>query len=225
MSFSKEVELYPPIKTFFESQGYEVKAEVGAADVVARRGDETVIIEMKLRFSLELLYQAVDRLRLTDQVFLVIPRVSGRAGYRKLKSQVTLCRRLGVGLITIRHRDTYLEQLCAPGPYAPRKSKVKQQRLAAQFDRLKGDPNDGGAERHGLVTGYRQDALRCAAFLAEHGAQKGAEVAKAAQVPTATRIMADNHYGWFERVDRGIYGLTTAGSQGLAHWAYSWEEG
>jgi len=35
--------------------------------------------------------------------------------------------------------------------------------------------------------------------------------------------MADNHYGWFERVAKGIYGLTPQGSEGLTHWAYSWE--
>ncbi|MEC8573936.1 MAG: DUF2161 family putative PD-(D/E)XK-type phosphodiesterase, partial [Pseudomonadota bacterium] len=74
-----------------------------------------------------------------------------------------------------------------------------------------------------IVTAYRQDALRCAAFLAEHGASKGATVAKGAEVPRATRLMADNHYGWFERVEKGIYQLTSAGRDGLIHWAYSFE--
>jgi hypothetical protein len=36
-------------------------------------------------------------------------------------------------------------------------------------------------------------------------------VAKLAQVERARAIMADNHYGWFERVERGVYGLTPAG--------------
>jgi len=27
--------------------------------------------------------------------------------------------------------------------------------------------------------------------------------------------MAANHYGWFEKIDRGIYGLTPAGAQAL----------
>ena len=66
-------------------------------------------------------------------------------------------------------------------------------RLLREFDRLRGDPNDAGATRHGIVTGYRQDALRCAAHLAEHGASKGVGVARACGVRTATRIMADNH--------------------------------
>lgn len=49
-------------------------------------------------------------------------------------------------------------------------------------------------------------------------------MAKATGVATATRLMASNHYGWFERVSVGIYGLTGQGSDGLKHWAYSWED-
>ena len=36
----KETDLYPPVKALLEGQGYEVKGEVGAADIVACRGDE-----------------------------------------------------------------------------------------------------------------------------------------------------------------------------------------
>jgi hypothetical protein len=35
--------------------------------------------------------------------------------------------------------------------------------------------------------------------------------------------MRNNHYGWFERLGGGVYGLTDAGRAGLTHWAYSWE--
>ena len=58
----KESELYAPLKAHFEAQGYEVKGEVGAADVMARRGaDPAVIIELKLAFSLTLFHQALER--------------------------------------------------------------------------------------------------------------------------------------------------------------------
>ena len=36
----RETDLYEPIKQLLESQGYEVKGEVGPADVVAVRGEE-----------------------------------------------------------------------------------------------------------------------------------------------------------------------------------------
>ena len=37
-------------------------------------------------------------------------------------------------------------------------------------------------------------------------------------VPVATRIMADNYYGWFSRLRPGVYGVTEAGRKGLADW-------
>lgn len=221
----REQEIYPPVKALLERQGYQVKGEVGAADVVALRdGEAPVIVELKLRFSLSLFHQAVTRLSVTDLVYIAVPRPAGKTARRALKDNLALCRRLGLGLITVVASTGRAEVHCDPGPYAPRKSKKRAAKLLREFDRLQGDPNAGGATRHGIVTGYRQDALRCATHLAQHGPTKGAEVARAATVPTATRIMAANHYGWFERVSTGIYGLTDAGRDGLKHWAYSWEE-
>lgn len=220
---AQEQDLYKPVKALLERQGYTVKGEVGAADVVARRGDEPpVIVELKLRFSLSLFHQAVARLGLSDLVYVAVPRPTGKTARRALKDNLNLCRRLGLGLITVR-ADGRAEVQCDPGPYAPRKSKPRTARLLREFDRLRGDPNSGGATRHGIVTGYRQDALRCAAHLAENGASRGREVAAATGVKAATRIMATNHYGWFERVAIGVYALTDTGAEGLKHWAYSWE--
>lgn len=221
----REDQLYAPVKALLEGQGYDVKGEVGAADVVACRGGEPpVIVELKLKFSLSLYHQAIARLSVTDHVYVAVPKPKGRQARRMVKDNTAMCRRLGLGLIAVLE-DGRTEVLCDPGPYAPRKSKKKAARLLREFSRLRGDPNAGGATRHGIVTAYRQDALRCAAHLAEQGAAKGADVAKAAGVPQATVLMARNHYGWFERVERGVYALTPAGAAGLKHWAYSWEQG
>ncbi len=223
MGKAAETDLYAPVKALLVAQGYTVKGEVGAADVVALRGGEApVIVELKLRFSLALLHQAISRLSLSDLVYVAVPRPTGKTARRALKDNLALCRRLGLGLITVRG-DGRAEVLCDPGPYVARKSKRRRQRLLREFDRLQGDPNAGGATRHGIVTGYRQDALRCAAYLARHGAARGADVARATGVAVATGLMAKNHYGWFERVSRGVYRLTGAGSDGLKHWAHSWE--
>lgn len=220
----REQDLYPPIKALFERQGYTVKGEVGAADIMAvRDGSEPVIVELKLRFSLALFHQAVARLRITDLVYLGVSKPTGRTARRALRDNLALCRRLGLGLITVR-ADGAVEVQCDPGPYAPRKNKAKAGRMLREFNRLQGDPNSGGATRHGIVTAYRQDALKCAAHLAEHGACKGAEVAKSTGVAEATRLMRTNHYGWFDKVEKGVYALTDAGQEGLKHWAYSWDQ-
>jgi len=38
-------------------------------------------------------------------------------------------------------------------------------------------------------------------------------------VKFARRVMADNHYGWFERVERGIYALSPKGEGAVADYA------
>lgn len=210
---TREAELCPPVKAWLEARGFEVRAEVGPADVVGRDAKGALaIVELKLGFSLALFHQGIDRLALTDQVWLAVPP----PGKRARRDNVRLARRLGLGILSVRLRDGFVEELASPGPYAPRKSARKRARLDKAFDRLRGDPNEGGATRHGIVTGYRADAIRCARFLAVHGPSRGVKVADWAEVPQATRIMADNHYGWFDRVERGVYRLTEAGHRGLA---------
>jgi len=216
MTRTAESELYLPIKSFLTEQGYEVKAEIGAADVVARRCDaEPVIVELKSGFSLSLFHQAIARQAITDAVYIAVARGSGRRFQQSLKSNLNLARRLGIGLMTVRLSDKLVEVHVDPAPYAPRKSKRRKDLLLREFARRMGDPNTGGSTRRNLVTAYRQDALKCAAFLKAKGPSRGSAVAKATGVERATRMMSDNHYGWFERVARGIFALTSDGRQNL----------
>ncbi|MCR9085404.1 MAG: DUF2161 family putative PD-(D/E)XK-type phosphodiesterase [Rhodobacteraceae bacterium] len=212
----KETALYAPVKAFLEAQGYDVKGEVGACDIVGcRDGDDPVIVELKLGFSLSLIQQAIARQSICDDVYVAVPRKPGKPFLKALKENATLCRRLGLGLITVRLSDGLVEVHLDPAPYRPRKSKVRKGRLLREFARRVGDPNTGGQTRVGLITAYRQDALKCARHLAVEGVSKGAAVAVAVQVPTATRIMAADHYGWFERVRVGHYALTPKGHAAL----------
>ncbi|WP_340248162.1 DUF2161 domain-containing phosphodiesterase [Sulfitobacter pontiacus] len=217
MTNPRETDLYPPIKSFLEDQGYVVKSEVGAADVVAVRGAEPpVVVELKLGFSLALFHQCIARLSVSDDVYLAVARQPGKRFAKAVKDNTALARRLGLGLITVRLKDGLVEVHCDPGPYAPRKSAKRQARLLREFARRQGDPNDGGQTRAGLVTAYRQDALKLAMYLFEAGASKGAHVARETQVQRATAMMRDNHYGWFEKIETGIYGLTPTGAEAVS---------
>jgi len=218
----RETHLYAPVKAFLEGQGYEVKGEVGAADIVARRGDEEpVIVELKTGFSLALLHQAIARLVLSDAVYVAVPHATGRAFLKSLAANIKLCRRLGLGLITVRLQDGFVCAHLDPAPFAPRQSKPRQpkprqskprkDRLLREFSRRVGDPNEGGSARRPLMTAYRQDALRCVKFLSGNGPAKAAIVAKSTGVEQARRLMADDHYGWFERLSIGVYALSPKG--------------
>ncbi|MEN8893083.1 DUF2161 domain-containing phosphodiesterase [Planktotalea arctica] len=215
----RESDLYAPVKSFLEAQGYEVKGEVGKLDVMAMRGDEPpVIIELKTGFTLSLFHQGVERLSICDRVYICVPRPKGKAGLKSIKNNKALCRRLGLGLLTVRTCDNFVEAHTDPAPYVPRKSTKKTARHLREFQRLVGDPNTGGMTRQGLVTAYRQDALKCLGFLEGHGPTKASDIAKSTGVPGARNLMAANHYGWFERVSKGIYWLSPKGQDALAEY-------
>ncbi len=216
MSQPRETDLYAPIKTYLEGQGYEVKAEVGPADVMAVRDNEPpVIVELKTGFTLTLFHQAVERQGLSETIYIAVPRLSTKTFRKSLRSNLKLCRRLGLGLITVRLKDGFVEAHCDPAPYRPRLSKTKQGRLLKEFARRVGDPNTGGSTRTKIITAYRQDALCCLRYLHEKGPTKAAVVAGATGVERARRIMADDHYGWFERVSTGIYQVTPVGAKAI----------
>jgi hypothetical protein len=216
----REAALYLPVKAFLERQGYEVKAEVRGCDVVARRGAEApIIVELKLRFNLALVLQGIDRLAMTERVYLAVPRARGGALARNQSAIRKLCRRLGLGLILVGRSRASIEILEEPAPYRPRQAKSRALRLIKEFSRRVGDANVGGAVGVPLVTAYRQDALRCAQALATHGPMRIGALSAIAEVSTAPLILRRNVYGWFARIERGIYGLTPEGDQALSRFA------
>ena len=209
----KEADLYPDLKAFLTAQGYEVKAEIGACDIMAMRGDEpAVIVEMKLSFSLALVMQGVSRQTMFDDVYLAVP--APKKGWpARYKDILALCRRLGLGLLVVTVGQG-VEAHLDPAPYTPRRATARAGRLLREFKRRVGDPNQGGTTGVKRMTAYRQDALRCLSVLAE-GPLKAAVVAKAAGVAKAASLMRADHYGWFERVSLGFYGLTPKGLAAL----------
>jgi len=207
---SLESDLYAPVKALLEGQGYRVKGEVKGCDVVGVRGSEPpLIVELKRSFGLGLVLQGVDRLALSDSVYLAIG-----AWPKNMRNVKKLCRRLGLGLIIVvkDRADIVLD----PAPYVPRMNRRKVGRLLGEHARRVGDPNRGGSStRVPLMTAYRQAALRCAASLAANGPMKVAALRAAGDAPNAAAILRDDFYGWFERVERGVYTLTPKGRRGL----------
>lgn len=216
----KESDLYPPLKTFLEGQGYTVKGEVEDCDVLAVRGDDPpVVVELKKTLSLRLVLQAVDRLSAVDAVYLGVPAGSSAVRTQR-KRVITLLRMLGLGLILIDPQRGTVEVVLDPGPYrGPRTFKPRQQRLLGEFARRVGDPTRGGSDkRGGVVTAYRQRALAIARHLDAAGPTKASVVAAVVADPKARDILYRDVYGWFDRVGRGIYALSPRGRRELAEW-------
>jgi len=213
-----ESDLYAPVKALLEGQGYSVKGEVRGCDVVAVRGDEPpVIVELKRAFGMGLVLQGVNRLALSDAVYLAVGTWP-----RNMRDVKKLCRRLGFGLMIV--SEPRVDILLDPAPYKPRKDARRIGRLLGEHQRRVGDPNRGGSTtKVPLMTAYRQQALRCANLLAKHGPMKVAALRLQAEAPKAGVILLQDYYGWFERIKRGTYGLTPQGRAGLEQ--FGWKEG
>jgi hypothetical protein len=208
----READVYPPLKAYLEGQGYEVKSEIGACDIMARRGDDPpVIVEMKLSFSLALVLQGVARQGMFDVVYLATP-IGPKGWPARYKDIIALCRRLGLGLLAV--KGDVVEAHLDPAPYAPRKNLARAGKLLREFDRRVGDPNMGGTTGIKRMTHYRQDALRIAAALAD-GPLKARDLTKASRVYRACAMARTDHYGWFFRPESGIYALTDTGRAAL----------
>jgi hypothetical protein len=113
-----------------------------------------------------------------------------------------------------------LHLLSGAEPYRPRLDKRKSGRLLGEHARRDWDRRRGGSStRVPMMTAYRQEALRCAELLASNGPMKLAALRAAADAPRAATILQQDVYGWFERVERGVYTVSPAGRQGLEMFA------
>lgn len=215
----KESELYLPLKQFLESKNYEVKAEVQSCDVLAIKDEEEpIIVELKLSLNFDVLLQAVDRLTLSSAVYIGIPK-DCKSFKKKRKKSIKLLKMLGFGLILIGEDENSVDVIVEPTEYRPRKSKQKKARLLDEFQKREGDPNIGGmSTKKGVLTSYRQRALKVAEYLKEHGQNKASNISKEINEPKARDIMYNNYYGWFEKVSLGVYTISSKGLEEIEFW-------
>lgn len=212
-----ETDLYLPVKRHLESLGFEVKGEVRGCDLVAlsEGTPELVVIgELKRSFTLELVLQGVDRTSACDEVWLAVAaskRGRGRESDARVKK---LCRFLGFGLLVVGPSDR-VQVVVEPAAWKPRRDGKRRSRLVEEHRRRTGDPNAGGSTRTPQMTVYRQQALVVAAALADAPARPRDLRDRA---PDAAKILQSNVYGWFERIERGLYGLTQPGRAALVTW-------
>ena len=214
-----ETSLYKPVKRFLEGLGFVVKGEIAGCDLVGLKGDDppvVVIGELKLTFNLELVLQGIDRIPAGDEVWLAA-RLSKRGKGRESDPRFrNLCRRLGFGMLGVGEAGD-VHVLVNPEASPPRRAPRRRSRLVAEHGRRAGDPTAGGGSRAPIMTAYRQRALACAGALAE-APRRPRDLAP--EVPEAPKILQGNVYGWFVRVERGLYALTDAGRAALIRWPH-----
>jgi hypothetical protein len=215
----KESDLYDPLKTYLEHQGYTIGAEVQDCDLIAIKADEMIIIELKTRVSVDLLIQAARRKDISDAVYIAVPLPVGKKDLPKSRGLKNLLRKLEVGLILVRFMKTKtrVDVVLHPRPYEKRMRPGKQASILREVDGRYGEFNKGGIpSTEERITAYKQEAIRIAFLLREKGESSPKDLRSCSARPDKIQaILAQNHYGWFDRVSRGLYRINPAGCEAL----------
>ena len=210
-----ETSLYGPVKRYLETLGFSVKGEVCGCDLVALRGDEqpmVVIGELETVLQLDLVLQAVDRTAACDDVWLAV----GAAARGRLRDPRVrkLCRLLGFGLLGVSASGA-VDVLVEPKPWRPRRDSRRRARLVNEHRLRIGDPAVGGSTRQPITDGVSPTGA-CRCRFSRTRPRRTSELRPI--VPNAASILLRNFYGWFIRIERGVYKLTSEGSMALARW-------
>jgi len=215
----QEMDLYKPIQTFFVKEGYEVYGEVKDCDMVAVKDEELVVIELKLTLSVDLLIQAAKRQRITDQVYIAIPKPKHRLNSRRWADKCRLIRRLELGLILVSNPSTRAkaEIVFHPSTFDRRKSmaqsKLKRESVWKEINGRSADYNVGGTTRTKIMTAYKENCIQIACCLDHFGPLSPKKLIQLGTGDKTSSILAKNYYGWFDRIKRGTYVLTDKGRE------------
>ena len=210
-----------------ERQGYRVQGEVRGCDLVALKDDDLIVMELKINFNVKLLYQAVRRLAITPRVYAVVPFPASRQKGSYWQMLRSLARRLQIGLILIDERQ--VKTLVEPAPFQSRASSTKRDAVLKEFHGRKASVTIGGVTGQKLNTAYLESAVHISVLLDRLTSASPAELRAAGTGEKTTRILYNNHYGWFQREGAGRYRLKSGQSQGIreAHpeiWEYYAQE-
>jgi len=208
-----ETDLYAPVRDYLVSQGYTVHSEVKHCDITAVKGEELVVVELKTSFNLKLLVQAVKRQRAADSVYVAIPKPKGGKKSAGWRDMCLLLRRLELGLIIVdtNNAEPSPEIVFHPNTFDRLKSmqngKKVRRNIIREAESRYGDFNKGGSTRQKLVTVYRENSIHIACCFMKFGKLSPAQLKKIGTGPKTSSILSKNYYGWFEKVDRGVYDL------------------
>ncbi|MBS4201862.1 hypothetical protein KHA93_19850 [Bacillus sp. FJAT-49732] len=214
-----EVDLFEPIQNYFKKIGYAVHGEVHHCDVVAVKDDQLIIVELKLTLNIDLLIQATKRQRLTDMVYIAVPKP--RFGFRtkKWKDICYLIRRLELGLIIVSFQTSgaYAEVKIHPSPFdrnkSMRLSKKKRDNLIKEINGRSGDYNVGGSTQTKIMTAYKENCIYIACCFERFGPLSPKRLREIGTGDKTLSILHKNYYGWFERVKRGTYIISEKGKK------------
>lgn len=210
-----ETDLFSPVKVLFESLGYHIKGEVGALDVFGVSYHDSIAVELKLTITLKLIYQAIDRQKIADNVYVAVPNEAIRRHKKQYQSFVSLLKRLNIGLIVIdKDEASFILEPNLDDVPAISKHKRKSKHVLSEFNRRENHQNIGGTKGK-KITAYKESVIRVAHMLLKMKTASPKSLKEHTGILHADSILIKNYEGWFEKVGRGAYQLSKKGEQEL----------
>lgn len=216
-----EVDLYKPIQKHFIKEGFEVYGEVRDCDIAMVKGDAVVVVELKLTLNVQLLIQATKRQKLTDLVYIAIPKPSFSRRSKRWTDLCHLIKRLELGLIVVSFsgRGKRVEVIFDPVPIdrarSMRQNKRKRDALMKEMEGRSSDVNLGGSNRVKIRTAYKENCVQIACYLERLGPLSPKALRELGTGEKTSSILTKNYYRWFERVKRGTYVISEKGKKEL----------
>lgn len=212
-----EKELYPPVHDLFEKRGYKVNAEVKDCDMTAVKDDEFVIVELKKNLSVSLLSQGIKRQKTGADVYIAVPKPK-QYSLKKFRDTFSVVKKLELGLIfvSLRGEHSFAEIVFEPKPFKSTWKNIrKRNEILNEINGRTIDTNIGGVRGTKIITAYTEKCIHVACILDMYGDLSAKKIREMGGADNTYNILRMNVYGWFQKISKGIYGITTDGRKGL----------
>ena len=210
----KEADMYQPLKSHFLGLGFDVRGEVKGLDIALVKDEQIWAVEMKKGFTMTLIYQALDRQKAVNAVFVAIPR---HVFMRQRGHILHILEKLSLGLVAVAMDSPakLVDVHLMPNITSGRNTKASKA-LLAEFAGRNFDDNVGGSTKTKLLTAYREKALKVACALEVVGQGQAPALRRDFGCPDNTySILNMNSYFWFKKVAKGVYELSDVGKKAL----------
>ena len=165
--------------------------------------------------------QATKRQRLSDQgirrntkaeVKFSFPKMARYLLFdEKVRSRSTRC--------FLNKNEEQINVIHHPIPFdrmkSMQQSKKRRIRLLTEIEGRTGDFNTGGSNKLKIMTSYKENCIHIACCLIHHGPLSSKSLREIGTGEKTYQILHKNYEGWFEKIERGIYGISETGINGL----------
>ena len=152
-----ETDLYLPVQHFFSELGYKVDAEVKIAILLQQKRIQ-LLYEFKRGFTIELVYQLVNRKKMTPYVYAVIPRPKNMRS-STFRKKLDVLRALECGLLVVLNSTKRVDVILEP---KGKDTSVKQEYrkgIVKEVNVRKMALNLGGQTRRKIVTAHKESLI------------------------------------------------------------------